>query len=245
MINKETNYVKADEYAVKCENMQDTLNEEMKQFIAIFENSPIGNLLIGQDRVIKHINRRIEEIFGYSAGELIGNKIDILINEHIREKHSNYCGNFFAKQVSRSMGIGMDLKGVKKDGSTVPLEIGLSFIKDKESVYVVASLIDITLRKKVEEELQKTRDEFVAMLTHDLKSPLTAIMGFSEILADKDSGELPADKIPYLNMMRQAGDMMLNIINNLVGATRIDAGKMVYNFENFPSGSGITIMSRW
>jgi PAS domain S-box-containing protein len=171
-------------------------------------------------------------IFGYKKHELIGQLMDRLIpdrfqNAHVGS-HENYAKNpYFQPMLYR------ELCGRKKDGTEVPLEIALSHVKTDDGDLYLSFTTDITERKRVEAELKKTREEFIAILTHDLKNPLSAIMGFADLLEKSLTGEIKGDNLAYLSMIHQAGDTMFNLISNIVSASKIDSGKMVFNFSDF------------
>ncbi|HLD50497.1 MAG TPA: PAS domain S-box protein [bacterium] len=92
-------------------------------------------------------------MFGYSREEMIGQKIETLVPERFRAKHPGHREAFFGDPKTRSMGAGRDLFGLKKDGAEVPIEIGLNPIKTTEGAFVLASIIDITERKRGQEGL--------------------------------------------------------------------------------------------
>ena len=149
----------------KIEEAQVKQNELQEQFRTIITLAPGGLLLVNKDRRIQLINKRIIEYFGYSEEELIGNVIEVLIPMEHREKHPEQVNSFFKNPSVRAMGAGRDLMGQHKDGSLFPVEVGLSPIKIGEELHVLASVVDITKRKGIEEDL--------SVLIRNLKSSLT------------------------------------------------------------------------
>jgi signal transduction histidine kinase len=87
---------------------------------------------------------------------------------------------------------------------------------------------------KAEESLQYTREEFIAVLTHDLKSPLASIMSYARLITDPRQGEISANKLEFAQVISKSGEIMLQLINNMVNVSKIEAGLMNYNFEIFP-----------
>lgn len=100
------------------------------------------------------VNAQIESLFGYLRQELLGNPIEMLVPAAYRDNHPTFRQQFFAAPVARSMGVGRDLFGVHKDGSQIPLEIGLNPLSWEGEDFVVASVVDITERKRHEERLR-------------------------------------------------------------------------------------------
>ena len=96
------------------------------EYQAIFDASPDGLLVVDQGGVIRAANPRVEELFGWTSDELVGQSVDILVPETVGSAHSAHRTRFVSDPHNRPMGVGLDLRGRKKDGSTFPVEISLS-----------------------------------------------------------------------------------------------------------------------
>ena len=132
---------------------QDTMDSQ-QGIDAVFQFATEGILLTNERGEIVHINPSALKLFGYEKGELIGEKIEVLIPKRFTENHHTHRDNFNKNPHSRSMGAGMDLFGAKKDGSEIPVEISLSPYTSSEGKFVVAFIVDITLRKQAAERLK-------------------------------------------------------------------------------------------
>jgi PAS domain S-box-containing protein len=135
-----------------------------EQFRLVVESSPNGMLMVDKSGTILLVNRQIEQLFGYERAELIGQSVEMLVPQHMRSRHAGDRAEFFAHSESRAMGKGRDLHGVRKDGQEFPLEIGLNPIRTPDEMRVLASVVDITERKRAEQTLQKERDFIDAVL---------------------------------------------------------------------------------
>lgn len=124
-----------------------------EHFRIVVEASPSGILMVDKEGLITMVNTQTEQLFGYSRGELVGQPLELLIPARYRHTHPDHRGAFFNHPSSRAMGAGRDLYGRRKDGSEVPVEIGLRPIETAEGFQVLASIIDITQRKRREEQL--------------------------------------------------------------------------------------------
>ena len=129
------------------------------------EAAPNGMLMVDRDGVISLVNAQTEKLFGYPRAELIGQRIEILVPERLRARHPGHRDGFFAKPTTRSMGAGRDLFGQRKDGSEFPIEIGLNPFTTAEGDFVLASIIDITERKKAESQTSAALHELGSLKT--------------------------------------------------------------------------------
>lgn len=127
-------------------------------FKSILENASEGILIVNQEGKIEITNRRIQELFGYSWNELIGKPVEILMPESLRKLHSSHRSEYMAHPRARPMGQGLDLVARHKDGAEFPVEISLSHFQTGNDRFVVAFVTDITLRKKMEEELRQEKE---------------------------------------------------------------------------------------
>src|SRR5207247_1200271 len=103
-----------------------------------------------EDARIVVVNGRVERVCGYGRDELLGNPVEVLVPERYRRLHPEHRSSYFGDPQTRPMGVGLDLRGVRKDGTEFPAEISLSPMRTKEGVLVTAAIRDVTERKKVE-----------------------------------------------------------------------------------------------
>ena len=135
-----------------------------EQFRIVVEASPSGMLMVDENGTIRLVNQQIDHLFGYERTELIGQPVEILVPQRLRSQHAGERAEFFAHSEHRAMGKGRDLYGVRKDGTEFPLEIGLNPIRTPDGRRVLASVVDISERKRAEEKIQKERDFIDAVL---------------------------------------------------------------------------------
>jgi PAS domain S-box-containing protein len=126
---------------------------------ALFLYATEGILVTNDKGDIIRTNPSAERLFGYGKNELIGKKIEILIPERLTNRHQHHRERYSHNPHARSMGAGMELYGLKKDGTEFPLEISLSPYTNAEGRFVIAFIIDITLRKQAEEKTKNYSSE--------------------------------------------------------------------------------------
>ena len=116
----------------------------------VIDAAPNGMIIIDITGKIVLVNRQVESLFGYRREELLGQPIEILVPERFRGQHAAHREGFFANPQIRSMGVGRDLHGLRKNGTEVPVEIGLNPLPSETVQFVLASIIDISERKQAE-----------------------------------------------------------------------------------------------
>jgi len=148
------------------------LQRSEERFRQVVESAPNAIVMIGSTGLVEMVNAEAERVFGYTRNDLLGKSVEMLVPERDRPKHRKQRMSFFADPVSRPMGAGRDLYGLRKDGSEFPVEIGLNPIQTEEGTMVLAAIVDISARKRLEEHV----DAINSMLTHEIRQPLAAIV---------------------------------------------------------------------
>jgi PAS domain S-box-containing protein len=117
-------------------------NEEYR---AIFDSSPDGCLVVDEGGAIRRVNPRVEALFGWTSEELLGESVEILVPEMLRTAHSAHRSRFATSPHTRPMGVELDLRAQRKDGSTFPVEISLSpWSVEGEGIRIICSVRDVT-----------------------------------------------------------------------------------------------------
>lgn len=184
-----------------------------------FEASPSGMLLTDRDHRIVLMNGQIETIFGYSRSELLSQSIEMLIPEEAVSRHRIYSRQYMEKPESRPMGVGRDLYGKRKDGSLVPVEIGLHPVYMNPEVLIICTVVDITERARMSEKLEKRNQElkdFAYRVAHDVRSPLT---GLIELLKLNESDEELMSTEEVLSMVSRVAGDLLQLTDDIIAST--------------------------
>jgi two-component system sensor kinase FixL len=159
-----------------------------ERFRRVVEAAPSGMIMVNQEGQITLANLQAEKIFGYPREELLGRPIEMLLPERLRSGYQELRHDYLCDPQARPMGAGRELFGRRKDGSEIPVEIGLSPIHTSKGLLVLASIVDISERKLAELEAARqhhdlahlarvsTVGELSSSLAHELTHPITAIL---------------------------------------------------------------------
>src|ERR1044072_3051885 len=133
-------------------------NSEQKlaadQLRLVVESAPNGMLMIDERGVITLVNHQIEQLFGYSRADLLGKSIEKLVPQRFRGSHPEHRSRFFQEPKEQMIRPARELFGLRADGTEFAVEIGLNPIRSPHGLQVLASVVDITQRRRVEEEIR-------------------------------------------------------------------------------------------
>lgn len=144
----------------------------VEQFRMAIEAAPTGMLMMNREGVIVLVNVQVEKLFGYPREELLGQRIELLVPLRYRSGHPNFREGFFASPKARAMGGGRELYGLRKNGTEVPIEIGLNPLQTPEGSFVLSSVVDITERKRADKERENLLGQ-LRTLNADLERRVT------------------------------------------------------------------------
>ena len=156
--------------------------KQEERFHLVVEAAPSALIMAGADGLITLVNAHTEKLFGYHRDELLGQPVEMLLPMRFQAHHGGHRRAFLADPSARAMGAGRDLFGIRKDGSEVPVEIGLNPLQTSEGRFVLASVIDITARKQAEQELKSSRERLDAVVN----ACFDAIILFETIRGEKE-----------------------------------------------------------
>lgn len=208
-----------------------------QQFHEMFQSAPDATIVVDSDGTIVLVNAQTQPMFGYTAQELIGKPIELLLPERLRGNHVQHRARYFSDRGVRWMGRGLELSGLTKDNTEIPVDVGLSPLAGEDGPLAVCAIRDISYLKQAEQKIKdqaevlartnenlelinKELDDLGGILAHDLLAPLRHLNRFSDLLLE-DAGEVLTDQNKqYLGFIQNAAIHMENLISELLAFAR-------------------------
>lgn len=188
-------------------------------FTGLLESAPDAMIITREDGRIELVNRQAEQLFGYSRPELAGREVEMLIPGRFRDGHLAHRSGYVAEPRIRPMGAGLELWGLRKDGTEFPVEISLAPLETPDQGLLVAAAIrDVTERRETELRLQHQRDEIL-----ELSTPVIQV--WDKVLALPIIGTLDSMRAAGLTegLLTQIGEHQAEvIILDISGVPAID-----------------------
>jgi PAS domain S-box-containing protein len=213
-------------YGSSTDNHEGKLLEaELAKYTAIITSSDDAIVSKTLDGTITSWNHAAERMFGYTAEEAIGQHITLIIPPELYQEEEDIIGKL-------RQGIHIDhfeTVRMRKDGTKVDVSLSISPVKDRAGNIIGAAKIarDITERL----ELERRKDEFISMASHELKTPITTLKGFTDLLLRKFKRQGMQEEVPMLTRMDAQIKRLIRLVDELLDASKVQTGQLDYDEE--------------
>ena len=218
-----------------------SLEDREKRLKALIETAVDGVMIIDAMGIVQEFNPACERLFGYSADEVVGNNVRMLMPAPYREEHDQYLFRYRNTGVRRIIGIGREVEGRRKDNSTFPMELSVGEARPGGKQVFVGIIRDVTARHAAERSLRIAKDQaegasraksvFLANMSHEIRTPMNAVLGYTQVL--ENDAQLPSRFRQPLRAIRSAGNHLIRLIDEILDLSKIEAGAMELQLCSF------------
>ena len=198
---------------------------------SIFASVPEAIVVADACGVIVQCNAATASIFGYEADELMGQKIELLMDESIRPHHDGYLQDFLRTGQKRMLNQPRVVQGQRKSGALFPLRLTISEMRADNEHFFIGVMQDFTAiqnaqdllvgAKEKAEQANRMRGDFLATMSHEIRTPMNGILGMTELALETQ--HQPATQKEYLVLARDSANHLLHIINEILDFSKIEA----------------------
>ena len=213
------------------------------ELAAILDTATDGVIVLSEEGTIRSLNGSASALFGYRSEEIVGKSFSYLFAHESQRAAMDYLHGLSNNGVASVLNEGREVLGRERQGGFIPLFMTLGRLPASKGFCAV--MRDITAWKQTEQALldarrqaesaSNTKSEFLAKISHEIRTPLNAIIGFSELMTDERFGAVGNQRYKeYLTDINKSGRLVLDLVNDLLDISKIEAGKQELEFESVP-----------
>ncbi len=222
------------------ERTMQALRREASELSSILDTATDGVVILDADGNIRSMSQSAEALFGFDPAEITGRPFSLLLATESQRSASDYISGMSGGGVASVMNDGREVIGREAHGRFIPLFMTIGRLQDSDGFCAV--LRDMTQWKRAEEELiearrlaeeaSATKSEFLTRVSHEVRTPLNAIIGFSELMSEERFGPIGNQRyLDYAKDIHRSGRHVLDLVNDLLDISKIEAGEQEMNFE--------------
>ncbi|WP_339724536.1 response regulator [uncultured Paraglaciecola sp.] len=213
--------------------LKNEVASQTKRLSAVINNIVDGIITIDERGIIESFNPAAMKIFGYSEQEVIGQNVKMLMPEPYYSEHDDYLRHHIKTGEKKLIGIARIVIGKRKDGSTFPIELGVSELVIDNTKRFVGIIRDSTERHQVEaalneakhtaEQANLAKSEFLANMSHEIRTPMNGVIGMTNLLLDTP---LNPEQHNFAKIVKSSAKSLLSIINDILDFSKVEAGML-------------------
>ena len=220
--------ISADGRSYVCATLRDITGHrhDEERFRSLLDSAPDATVIIDADARMVLVNDRVEEMFGYSRAELLGESIAVLASTPGPEEVVERLRAYLLEPESVPMGYSREFSVRHRDGHDLPVELSLSPLETADGPLISIALRDVTERRRLEAESHRLRDDLIASVSHELRTPLTSIIGYAELMSDLDEADLSRRARKLLGVIERNASRELQLVNDLLTMAFLDNDRL-------------------
>jgi len=201
-------------------------------------------MIIDAGGTVQEYNPACERLFGYREDEVVGRNVKMLMPPPYREEHDEYLLRYRTTGHKRIIGIGREVEGRRKDGTTFPMELSVGEARPGGQQVFVGIIRDITARKSAEQSLRVAKEQaesashaksqFLANMSHEIRTPMNAVLGYTQLI--ETDPDMPDKYRRPLKAIHSAGNHLISLIDDILDLSKIEAGAMELDARDFDLG---------
>ena len=214
---------------------------DQSDFQVFLELMPDAIVISNEQGRILLVNSQVEKLFGFSREKLVSQPVEILIPERFRAQHVIHRREYCANPRTRPMGVEIELRGLRQDGTEFSAEISLSALQSREGLLICSAIRDITKRKRYEAMLKEAAvqahsnselEQIASAASHDLQEPLRTVVGATQLLARDYRDKLDPDAAQWLDFASGAAKRMQLLLDALLAYARVGGQDTLFESVN-------------
>jgi len=217
------------------------LERSQAQLDALWNSIVEGLVVIDAKGNIASVNPAAERIFGYGEYELLDRNVKVLMPDRYATGHDGYLSAYLKTGDAQIIGIGRQVEGRRKDGTEFPLYLAVNEFKVEGETFFGGILRDMTVEHAVRQELvaakeaaenaNRAKTVFLSSISHEVRTPLNAILGFAQLMDLGDRHELSDKQREYLGHITKSGENLLSLINQVLDLAQLECGEVHLSVE--------------
>ncbi len=216
--------------------IEEGLRESEAHLRAIVDNVRDGIITMDEHGMLDSMNAAADRMFGYSAGEVSGKHFSVFLPESEREEYDGYVEGYLASGTQRMLGFGLEVTGVRRDGSVFPMELAVSDMVIDRRRMLIGIVRDITERRGIEH----MKSRFISVVNHELRTPLTALVGSLDLLVEGVGGELSQGGRSLLDIARNNTARLARLVGDIIDMDDMHSGNMKLDLRHLDLAELVT-----
>lgn len=214
--------------------------ETASELQAIIDAAVDGIIKISDRGIVLSFNSSAERIFGYSAGEVIGRNVNMLMPNPHQDAHDSYLKNYLRTGERKILGSGREVMAQHKDGRQIPVRLAIGESRLGGISTFVGFVTDFSERHRMETDLRRAKEEaeqaaeaksaFLANMSHEIRTPMNAILGFTDLVLDTKLGDSQAK---HLSIVKNSARSLLALLNDILDTAKLDSGNTELEHRDF------------